>query len=157
AAETDDRLAVIVFDSADPEFFLAHWDIAADPASIGALPPGLTEIHPWLDVLVRLSRLPQVTIAALRGRARGAGSEFALATHICSASRGRAIRGQFELGAGGSGGGMPAPHGGSRLRRAIRRCRGSAPCHATPACARGWPRRARAVRPRRRNPGRKPA
>ena len=51
AAETDDRLAVIVLDSADSEFFLAHWDIA-DPALTDALPLGPTGMHPWLDVLV---------------------------------------------------------------------------------------------------------
>jgi enoyl-CoA hydratase/carnithine racemase len=108
AAETDDRLAVILFDSADPEFFLAHWDIAADPALVDALPPGPTGMHPWLDVLVRLSRLPQVTIAALRGRARGAGSEFALAADIRFASRERAVLAQFELGPGAVSGGGPA-------------------------------------------------
>jgi hypothetical protein len=46
---------VIVFDSADPEFFLAHWDVAGS-VLIDALPPGPTGMHPWLDVLVRLSR-----------------------------------------------------------------------------------------------------
>jgi enoyl-CoA hydratase/carnithine racemase len=85
AAETDDRLAVIVFDSADPEFFLAHWDVA-DTALKDGLPPGPTGMHPWLDEMVRLSRLPQVTIAAPRGWARGAGSEFALAADIRFAS-----------------------------------------------------------------------
>ena len=106
AAETDDRLAVIVFDSADPEFFLAHWDVA-DLALKDGLPPGPTGMHPWLDVLVRLSRLPQVTIAALRGRARGAGSEFALAADIRFASRERAVLAQFELGPGAVPGGGP--------------------------------------------------
>ena len=77
AAETDDRLAVIVFDSADPEFFLAQWDVA-DLALKDGLPPGPTGMHPWLDVLVRLSRLPQVTIAALGGgrEARAASSRW---------------------------------------------------------------------------------
>src|SRR6516225_3377969 len=118
AAETDDRLAVIVLDSADSEFFLAHWDIA-DPALTDALPLGPTGMHPWLDVLVRLSRLPQVTIAALRGRARGAGSEFALATDIRFASRERAVLGRFELGAGAVPGGGPA----TRLPRLVGRGR----------------------------------
>jgi enoyl-CoA hydratase/carnithine racemase len=110
---------VIVFDSADPEFFLAHWDVAADPTLIDALPPGPTGMHPWLDVLVRLSRLPPVTIAALRGRARGEGSEFALVTDIRFASGERAILGQFELGAGAVPSGGPA----SRLPRLVGRGR----------------------------------
>ncbi len=118
-AEADERLAVIVFDSADPDFFLAHWDIAADPALTDALPPGPTGMHPWLDVLVRLSRLPQVTVSAIRGRARGAGSEFALATDLRFASRERAVLGQFELGAGAVAGGGPA----SRLPRLVGRGR----------------------------------
>jgi enoyl-CoA hydratase/carnithine racemase len=118
-AETDDHLAVIVFDSADPEFYLAHWDIAADPALTDALPSGPTGMHPWLDVLTRLSRLPQITVAALRGRARGAGSEFALAADIRFASRERAVLGQFELGAGAVPGGGPA----TRLPRLVGRGR----------------------------------
>src|SRR6516165_8844064 len=119
AAETDGRLAVIVFDSADPEFFLAHWDVAADPTLIDALPPGPTGMHPWLDVLVRLSRLPQVRIAALRGRARGAGSEFALAADIRFASSERDVLAQFELGPGAVPGGGPP----SRLPRLVGRGR----------------------------------
>ena len=118
AAETDGRLAVIVFDSADPEFFLAHLDVA-DPALKDGLPPGPTGMHPWLDVLVRLSRLPQVTIAALRGRARGAGSEFALAADIRFASRERAVLARFELGPGAVPGGGPA----TRLPRLVGRGR----------------------------------
>jgi len=47
-----------------------------------------------------LSKSPAVTISAIRGRARGAGSEFALATDIRFASRERAVLGQFEIGVG---------------------------------------------------------
>ncbi len=46
------------------------------------MPPGPTGMHPWLDLTVRLSRAPVVSIASIRGRARGAGSEFVLATDI---------------------------------------------------------------------------
>jgi len=61
-------------------------------------------------VLIRLSKLPAVTISAIRGRARGAGSEFALATDIRFASRERAVLGQFEIGIGAAPGGGPASH-----------------------------------------------
>src|SRR6202011_5722500 len=54
--------------------------------------------HHWANVLIRLSRSRAVTISALRGRARGAGSEFALATDIRFASQERAVLGQFEVG-----------------------------------------------------------
>jgi enoyl-CoA hydratase/carnithine racemase len=96
--EQDDRLAVVVFDSADQDYFLAHFDITADSAPYDALPAARTPFHHWANVLIRLSRLRAVTISALRGRARGAGSEFALATDIRFASRERAVLGQFEVG-----------------------------------------------------------
>jgi enoyl-CoA hydratase/carnithine racemase len=118
-AERDDRLAVLVFDSADPDFFLAHWDIAADPALIDAIPLSRNGLHPWLDVLQRLSALPAMTVSAIRGRARGAGSEFALATDIRFASRERALLAQFEVGGGAVPGGAPA----SRLPRLVGRGR----------------------------------
>ncbi|MGC5567927.1 enoyl-CoA hydratase/isomerase family protein [Streptomyces sp. FR-108] len=117
--ENDDLVATVVFDSADPDYFLAHWDIAADPAEVDSMPPGPTGFHPWLDILVRLSRLPAVTISAIRGRARGAGSEFALATDIRFASREKAVLGQFELGTGAVPGGGPS----SRLARLVGRGR----------------------------------
>lgn len=117
--ENDDLVAAVVFRSADPEYFLAHWDIAADPAEVDALPPGPTGFHAWLDILIRLSKLPCVTISAIRGRARGAGSEFALATDIRFASREKAILSQFELGTGAVPGGGPA----SRLSRLVGRGR----------------------------------
>src|SRR5687767_9780904 len=73
--ETDPDVRVIVFESADPEFFLAHYDVLVDKAVSVAMKPGPTGLHPWPDVLLRLSRAPVVSIASLRGRARGAGSE----------------------------------------------------------------------------------
>ncbi|MFF2385765.1 enoyl-CoA hydratase/isomerase family protein [Streptomyces sp. NPDC058108] len=117
--ENDDLVAAVVFQSADPDYFLAHWDIASDPAEVGDLPTGPTGFHPWLDILIRLSRLPAVTISAIRGRARGAGSELALATDIRFASREKAVLGQFELGTGAVPGGGPS----SRLSRLVGRGR----------------------------------
>jgi enoyl-CoA hydratase/carnithine racemase len=106
--EQDSRVAVVVFDSADPDFFLAHYDIAADPSALDALPAAPTPFHHWADLLIRLSKSRAVTITALRGRARGAGSEFALATDIRFASRERAVLGQFEVGFGVVPGGGPS-------------------------------------------------
>ena len=118
-AESDPLVAVIVFESADDEYFLAHWDIASDPELTNSLPPGPTGFHPWLDILIRISKLPAVTVSALRGRARGAGSEFALATDIRFASREKAVLGQFEMGTGAVAGGGPS----SRLPRLVGRGR----------------------------------
>src|SRR6476619_1988164 len=84
--ETDQEPAVLVFGSADPDYFLAHYDIAADPSLVNSLPAGPTGLHPWLDVLIRVSKLPAVTISAIRGIARAAGSELVLATDIRFAS-----------------------------------------------------------------------
>jgi enoyl-CoA hydratase/carnithine racemase len=65
-------------------------------------------MHAWLDLLVRLSRAPVVSIASIRGRARGAGSEFVLACDLRFASRENALLGQFEVGSGVVPGGGPA-------------------------------------------------
>lgn len=105
--ETDADVKVIVFRSADPDFFLAHWDVLADKKRTAEMPPGPSGLHPWLDVLVRISRAPAVSIAEIRGRARGAGSEFALACDMRFASLARAILGQFEVGVGAVPGGNP--------------------------------------------------
>jgi enoyl-CoA hydratase/carnithine racemase len=95
--EGNEAVKVVVFDSANPEFYLAHYDLAADPAIAEAL-PGTTGYAAWVDILVRLSKLPVVTISAIRGIARGAGSEFVLATDIRFASREKAVLGQMEVG-----------------------------------------------------------
>jgi len=105
--ESDRDAKVIVFESGDPEFFLAHYDVLADKAKTAAMARGPTGMHPWLDLLVRLARAPVVSIAKLRGRARGAGSEFALACDIRFASAEKAILGQFEVGVGAVPGGNP--------------------------------------------------
>jgi enoyl-CoA hydratase/carnithine racemase len=83
--EHDPDLNVVVFDSASPEFFLT-----GDAGRSAA----------WPDLLVRLSRAPVVSVASIRGRARGAGSEFALACDLRFGSREKALIGGFDAGAG---------------------------------------------------------
>jgi enoyl-CoA hydratase/carnithine racemase len=96
--ERNETVNVVVFESADPDFFLAHYDLAADHAATEKL-PSPTGYAAWVDVLVRLARIPAVTISAIRGIARGAGSEFVLATDMRFASLEKAILGQMEVGA----------------------------------------------------------
>ncbi len=84
--ENDPDLTVVVFRSDKPGYFMAHWDFLADAARVAGMPPGPTGLHPYLDNFVRLSRVPAATISEIRGRARGAGSEFVLATGIRFAS-----------------------------------------------------------------------
>jgi enoyl-CoA hydratase/carnithine racemase len=105
--ESDPEVMVIVFRSADPDFFLAHWDILSDTARVVGMPNGPTGMHPWLDILIRISRAPVVSIAEIRGRARGAGSEFVLACDMRFASLERAILAQPEVAAGLVPGGNP--------------------------------------------------
>jgi enoyl-CoA hydratase/carnithine racemase len=105
--EKNKEPAVLVFESADPDYFLAHYDIAGDHSLMNSQ-KGPTGFHPWVDLLVRLSKLLAVTISAIRGRARGAGSEFVLACDIRFASRERAVLGQMEVGFAAIPGGGPA-------------------------------------------------
>jgi enoyl-CoA hydratase/carnithine racemase len=117
--EADPDLNVVVFDSANPDFYLAHYDVEHDPGRTAALGVGPTGMHAWLDLLVRLSRAPVVSIASIRGRARGAGSEFVLACDLRLASRENTLVGQFEVGAGVVPGGGPM----ARLSRLVGRGR----------------------------------
>jgi enoyl-CoA hydratase/carnithine racemase len=117
--EQDPELNVVVFDSANPDFYLAHYDVENDPGKTAALGLGPTGMPAWLDLLARLSRAPVVTIASIRGRARGAGSEFILACDLRFASRENTLLGQFEVGIGVVPGGAPM----ARLSRLVGRGR----------------------------------
>jgi enoyl-CoA hydratase/carnithine racemase len=117
--EADSELNVVVFDSANPDFFLAHYDTEGDPGRTASMPAGPTGMHPWLDLMARLSRAPVVSIAAIRGRARGAGSELVLACDLRFASRENTLIGQFEVGSGFVPGGGPT----ARLPRLVGRGR----------------------------------
>jgi enoyl-CoA hydratase/carnithine racemase len=107
AIETDKELKVVVFDSAIDGFFLTHYDFLAKLEDTTSLPPGPTGLQPLPDMLVRLSRAPVVSIASIRGRATGVGSELALACDMRFASREKAILSHFEVGAGIVPGGGP--------------------------------------------------
>src|SRR6266516_1351547 len=107
AIETNEQVKVVVFDSAVEGFFLIHLDFLANLDELAHLPPGPTGLHPWPEMLVRLSRAPVVSIALIRGRATGMGSELALACDMRFASREKAILSQFEVGAGAVPGGGP--------------------------------------------------
>jgi len=107
ALETDEDVKVVVFDSAVQGFFLTHYDFLAKLEDTTGLPPGPTGLQPLPDMLVRLSRAPVVSIASIRGRATGVGSELALACDMRFASREKAILSQWEVGAGVVPGGGP--------------------------------------------------
>ena len=117
--EADDRVRVVVFDSAVEGFFLTHYDFLAEPEESAKFPVGRTGLQALPDMLARLSRAPVVSIASIRGRATGVGSELALASDMRFASREKAILSQWEVGAGLVPGGGPM----ARLPRLIGRGR----------------------------------
>ena len=107
AIEKDEQVKVVVFDSAVDGFFLTHYDFLAQLEESTSIPPGPTGLQALPDMLVRLSWAPVVSIASIRGRATGVGSELALASDMRFASRERAILSQWEVGAGLVPGGGP--------------------------------------------------
>jgi enoyl-CoA hydratase/carnithine racemase len=107
ALETDKLLRVVVFDSAVEGFFLTHYDFLARAEDSANLPPGPTGLQQLPDMLVRISRAPVVSIAMIRGRATGVGSELALACDMRFASHEKAVLSQWEVGAALVPGGGP--------------------------------------------------
>src|SRR4051794_29559795 len=95
--EQDRDLNVVVFDSGNADFYLAPYDVETDPAATAVLEGGPAGLGAWVDVLGRLSRAPVVSIASIRGSARGAGSEFLLACDLRFASRENTAVGQLAI------------------------------------------------------------
>jgi enoyl-CoA hydratase/carnithine racemase len=91
------ELSVIVFDSAIPDYFIAHFDVSKGAEVLTR--KTASSLLPWFDVALALYESPVVSIAAIRGRTRGVGIEFAAACDIRFASE-KAIFGQFEVGVG---------------------------------------------------------
>ena len=117
--ENEDRVKVVVFESAVAGVFLNHSDFRAKFEDLTNIPQGPTGLEAWPDILVRLTRAPFVSIALIRGRATGNGSELALACDMSFASRERAVLSQWEVGVGLVAGGGPM----ARLPRVIGRQR----------------------------------
>lgn len=118
ALEVDRDTQVVIFRSANPDFFVAHYDLANE---VGGKPMALPEgvASPLSALFTRISRLPQVTIGELQGRARGAGSEFLLALDMRFASLERGLLGQPEAAVGL----LPGAGGTVRLAQMIGRGR----------------------------------
>jgi enoyl-CoA hydratase/carnithine racemase len=105
--EDDDRVKVVVFESAVEGVFFNHSDFLANFEDLTSIPQGPTGLEAWPDFLVRLTRAPFVSIALIRGRATGNGSELALACDMSFASREKALLSHFEVGVGVVPGGGP--------------------------------------------------
>jgi len=92
-------LRVVVFESANPEFFLAHFDLTGKTGNITTAvgPSGLPILT---DTFVRITRSPVASIAKIRGCVRGVSSEFVLACDMRFASRENTLLGHPEVGVG---------------------------------------------------------
>jgi enoyl-CoA hydratase/carnithine racemase len=106
-AEASEIVRVLVFSSADPDYFIPHVDVTriAEYRDEAAKLVG----EPSLALMFRhLSAADLVTIAQIEGRVRAAGSEFVLACDMRFAARETAVFGQFEpaLGLIPGGGGV---------------------------------------------------
>jgi len=111
--EADRSVKVVVFQSANPEIFVAHADTEfLKDMSANAVSREEVELLDLQAVLERISRLPQATIAKIEGFARGGGHEFALACDMRFAARGKARFMQMEVAMG------ILPCGGGALRMA---------------------------------------
>jgi enoyl-CoA hydratase/carnithine racemase len=95
AMQADKQLKIVVFESADPDYFIAHYDMsrAREVAEKSGTPA-------WIEFTTRLAQMPVISVASIRGRARGAGNEFALACDLRFASLDKAIFCQPEVAVG---------------------------------------------------------
>jgi enoyl-CoA hydratase/carnithine racemase len=109
---TSQTLRIVVFESASPDFYLAHFDLTGKTGNITTAvgPSGLPIL---MDTFVGLTKSPVVSIAKIRGCVRGGSSEFVLACDMRFASRENTRLGQPEVGVGvhpGGGGTERLPH-----------------------------------------------
>jgi enoyl-CoA hydratase/carnithine racemase len=105
-------LCVVVFESANPDFYLAHFDLTGQTGNIMTA-VGRSGLPILADTFVRLTKSPVVSIAKIRGCVRGVSSEFVLACDMRFASRENTQLGHPEVGVGlhpGGGGTERLPH-----------------------------------------------
>ncbi len=108
------EIKVVVFESANPDFFVAHADVNfLKDMSTTAISREEVDLLYLQKVLQNISSLPQATIAKIEGYARGGGHEFALACDMRFAARGKAVFMQMEVGMGI----LPCGGGASRMAR----------------------------------------
>ena len=117
--EADSDVRVVVFDSANPEFFIAHADVGLILRLPKEAPPKRSQLGFFHAMVDRFRTMPKATIAKLEGRARGGGSELALSMDMRFAALGRALLSQPEVAVGI----IPGGSGTQRLPRLVGRAR----------------------------------
>ena len=117
-AAADDGIRIVVLESADPEFFIAHADVRLIQQLPETVPPRPTSLGFFHVMVERFRTMPKVTIAQIAGRARGGGSELALSCDLRFAALG-AVLAQPEVAVGI----IPGGSGTQRLPRLIGRAR----------------------------------
>ena len=117
-AEQGDSVRVVIFQSAVPDFFLAHLDLDLIQTTIDDPDPDAA-LESFQGLVTRYRQLDQVTIAKVAGRVGGGGSEFLLNLDLRFAVRDRAVFNQFETGLGI----LPAGSGSQHLPRLLGRGR----------------------------------
>ena len=115
----DDNVKVIVFDSADPDYFIAHYDVSLLLEYPDEAPPKSTELHGGHQLQEAYRTMSKISIAKIEGRVRGGGSEFCLSLDMRFGALGKAILGQIEVPLGI----IPGGGGTQRLPRLIGRAR----------------------------------
>ena len=114
--ERDREVKVVVFQSAHPEIWVAHYDTnLLKYMSTEAVSREDAKLLDLQTVLERISKLPQATIAKIEGFARGGGHEFALACDMRFAARVKFKFMQMEVGMGI----LPCGVGASRMARQV--------------------------------------
>ena len=117
--EVDDAVRVVVFDSANPDFFIAHADVNLILQLPAVAPPKADSLNFFHAMVDRFRTMPKVSIAKIEGRARGGGSEFVLSLDMRFGALGRAILSQPEVALGI----IPGGSGTQRLPRLLGRSR----------------------------------
>jgi enoyl-CoA hydratase/carnithine racemase len=117
--EADPAVKVVVLQSANPDFFIAHADLALIQQLPPELPPREEKLGVFHAMVDRFRTMPKATIAKIEGRCRGGGSELVLSCDMRFAALGKAVLGQPEVGVGI----IPGGSGSVRLPRLVGRGR----------------------------------
>ena len=117
--EADTETRAVIFQSANPDYFIAHADVALIQRLPSEVPPRSEELSFFHEIVERYRTLPCATIAAIEGRARGGGSEFLLSLDMRFGAIGRCVLAQPEVALGI----LPGGSGTQRLPRLLGRGR----------------------------------